>query len=200
MSCFTGTSGTWKADQCQYLAKAAEIKDFGSDKGRFVRRAPTLDYSGSRPDTPRGAEAAFGAETDPPHAHHVIHFLTDFQDFSTVHFVPHRRHFRALALGLLLSLGCGPIVYMKDVSPRAAAALNQAREDQAEKYAPYEYTKASLYYDKAREEAGHAYYQNAVDWGRRSQDCSRRASALARSAQSKHVEEAARPNQSCGDL
>jgi len=126
--------------------------------------------------------------------------LTDFQDFSTVQVVPHRRQFRALALGLLLSAGCGPIVYMKDVSPRAAAALNQAQADEAEKYAPYEYTKASLYYDMAREEAGHAYYQNAVDWGKRSQDCSIRASALARSAQAKRAEDAARPNQFCGDL
>jgi hypothetical protein len=126
--------------------------------------------------------------------------LTDFQDFSTVQCVPHRRQFRALALGFLLSLGCGPIVYVRDVSPRAAAALNQAKADQAEQYAPYEYTKASLYYDKAREEAGHAYFQNAVDWGRRSQDCSIRASALARFAQAKHAEDAQRPNQSCGEL
>lgn|GEM_PF-1911002 len=132
--------------------------------------------------------------------HLVIHFLTDFQDFSTVQFVPHRRQFRALALGFLVTIGCGPIVYMKDVSPRAAAALNQARADQADRYAPYEYTKASLYYDKAREEAGHAYYQNAVDWSRRSQDCSRRASALARSAQAKHAEGTQRPNQFCGEL
>jgi hypothetical protein len=126
--------------------------------------------------------------------------LTDFQDFSTVQLVPHRRQFQALALGFLLPLGCGPIVYVKDVSPRAAAALDQARVDQAERSAPYEYTKATLYYDKAREEAGHAYYQNAVDWGRRSQDCSRRASALARSAHAKPTEDAPRPNQSCGEL
>jgi hypothetical protein len=121
------------------------------------------------------------------------------RDFSTVQGVPHRRQFRALALGIPLLLGCGPIVYMKDVSPRTAAALNQAKADQAERLAPYEYTKASLYYDKAREEASHAYYQNAIEWGRRSQDCSRRASALARSAQAKHLENGPRPNQSCGE-
>jgi Domain of unknown function (DUF4398) len=114
--------------------------------------------------------------------------------------VPHRRHCWVLALGFLPLLGCGPIVYIKDVSPRAAVALNQAKADQAENLAPYEYTKASLYYDKARADAGRAYYQNAVDWGRRSQDCSRRASALARSAQAKRSEDAPRPNQSCGEL
>jgi len=126
--------------------------------------------------------------------------LTDFKDFSTVQCVPHRRQLRALALVLLLSLGCGPVAYVRDISPRAAAALNEARADQAEQFAPYEYTKASLYYDKAREEAGHAYYQNAVDWGRRSLDCSRRASALAHAAHAKPADESQRPNQSCGEL
>lgn len=129
-----------------------------------------------------------------------IHFLTDFEDFSSVRFVPHRRQIQALALGFLLPLGCGPFVYVKDISPRAAAALKQAEADRAPQLAPYEYTKASLYYDKAREEAGHAYHQNAVDWGRRSLDCSTRASALARAAQAKHAEEVPRPNQSCGEL
>jgi hypothetical protein len=129
-----------------------------------------------------------------------IRFLTDFQDFSSVQVVPHRRQIQALTLGFALSFGCGPVVYVKDISPRAAAALNQAKADQAPQLAPYEYTKASLYYDKAREEAGHAYYQNAVDWGRRSLDCSTRASALARSAQAKHTQEVPRPNQTCGEL
>ena len=114
--------------------------------------------------------------------------------------MPHRRHCRALALTFLICFGCGPIVYVKDVSPRAAAALNQAKADRAERYAPYEYVKASLYYDRARAEAGRAYYQNAVEWGRRSLDCSKRASALARSAVAKLSEEAPRPIQSCGEL
>ena len=144
--------------------------------------------------------AGFVERTPPSATCRAIHFLTDFQDFSTVQFVPHRRQFCALALGFLLSSGCGPILYIKDVSPRAAAALNQAKADQAERYAPYEYTKASLYYDKARDEAGHAYFQSAIDWGRRSQDCSIRASALARSAQTKRADDAQRPNQFCGEL
>lgn len=112
--------------------------------------------------------------------------------------MPHGRHLCALVLGPLLLLGCGPIIYLRD-SPRAAAALKRAEADQAPQYAPYEYTKASLYYEKAREEAGHAYYQNAVDLARRSQDCSRRASALARAAQAQHADGSQRPNQSCGD-
>jgi hypothetical protein len=91
-------------------------------------------------------------------------------------------------------------VYLKEVSSRTAAALNQAKADGAEKYAPYEYKKADLYYEKAREDAGSAHFQDAIDWGRRSQDCSSRASALARSVEVKHTEDAPRPNQSCGEL
>jgi hypothetical protein len=125
--------------------------------------------------------------------------LTHFQDFSTVQHVPPRRQFWALALGCLLFSGCGPVVYLKE-SSRTAAALNQAKVDGAEKHAPYEYKKADLYYEKAREDAGRAHFQDAIDWERRSQDCSSRASALARSVQAKHTEDAPRPNQSCGEL
>jgi hypothetical protein len=126
--------------------------------------------------------------------------LTDFQDFSTVQVVPLRRYVRALALSLLLSLGCGPVTYLKEVSSRAAVALAQAKADGAELSAPYEFTKAALYYDRAREEAGHAYFQDAIDWGRRSQDCSGRAAALAKSAQLRHTGDSSRPNQVCGEL
>jgi len=129
----------------------------------------------------------------------TIHCLTHFQDFSTVQHVPPRRQFWALALGCLLFSGCGPVVYLKE-SSRTAAALNQAKVDGAEKHAPYEYKKADLYYEKAREDAGRAHFQDAIDWERRSQDCSSRASALARVVQAKHTEDAPRPNQSCGEL
>jgi hypothetical protein len=91
-------------------------------------------------------------------------------------------------------------VYLKEVSGRTAAALNQAKVDGAEKHAPYEYKKAALYYEKSLEDAGRAHFQDSIDWGRRSQDCSSRASALTRSVQVKHTEDAPRPNQRCGEL
>jgi hypothetical protein len=91
-------------------------------------------------------------------------------------------------------------MYLREVSTRAAASLQKAKADGAEKYSPYEFTKARLYYDKAREDAGHADYQHAIEWGRRSQDCSERALALAKSAQVKHTGDVSRPNQTCGEL
>lgn len=129
----------------------------------------------------------------------AIHVLTGSRLFSTVATVPPRSLFRALALVTLLS-GCGPVLYLREVRIRAAAFLDQAKADGGEQYAPYEFTKASLYYDKAREDAGHADYQHAIEWGRRSQACSSRASALAISAQAKHGVDLPRPNQTCGEL
>lgn len=91
-------------------------------------------------------------------------------------------------------------MYLREVTTRAAASLAEARADGADRYAPYELTKATLYYDKAREDSGHADYQHAIEWGRRSQDCSHRASALAKAAQAKHTAGVTPPNQTCGEL
>jgi hypothetical protein len=114
--------------------------------------------------------------------------------------VPPGRQLRVLALFVLFSFGCGPVLYLKEVSTRAAAALSQAKADGAEQYAPYEFTKAKLYYDQARTDAGRSRFESAIDWGKRSQDCSRRASALAREAQAQPGGQPARPNQTCGEL
>jgi hypothetical protein len=82
-------------------------------------------------------------------------------------------------LGIVVPLGCGPIEYLTRVSSRAASALAQAKEAGAEQKAPYEYAKAVAYLDQARQDAAHAYFQTALDWGRRSEDCSRMAIARA---------------------
>ena len=165
-----------------------------------MRFPPTLAYSRLFCTSKWARLALFAGLGERDRRLSSIDFLTDFQDFSTVLNVPPRRQFWALALGFLLFSGCGPVVYLKEVSTRTAAALNQAKADGADKHAPYEYTKANLYYEKAREDAGRAHFQDAIDWGRRSQDCSARASALAKSVQAKHTEDAPRPNQSCGEL
>ena len=103
----------------------------------------------------------------------------------------------ALALGISL-LGCGPVEYLSQVSSRAASTLARAKQEGAEQAAPYEYAKAAEYYHKAREDAGHSYYQSAVDWGQRSEDCSRKAIERARHP---HPTGAAAPtgHTTCGD-
>lgn len=111
--------------------------------------------------------------------------------------VPSRRCLWALALGLVVPLGCGPVEYLTRVSSRAASALAQAGREGAEQKAPYEYAKAAEYYHKAREDAAHSYYQTAIDWGRRSEDCSRKA--IARAKQSQPAGAVAHPDRTtCG--
>ncbi len=86
----------------------------------------------------------------------------------------------ALALGVLSSLGCGPVEYLNQVSSRAATALLLAQQQGARRYAPYEYAKAAEYYHKAREEAGYSSYQAAIDYGRKCEELASKAQALSR--------------------
>jgi hypothetical protein len=75
--------------------------------------------------------------------------------------------------------GCGPVEYLSQVGSRAAGAVAAAREANAERYAPYELAAAEAYLAKAREEAGYAEYQNAIELGRKSEEHARKARALA---------------------
>src|SRR2546423_24632 len=78
---------------------------------------------------------------------------------------------RALAAGLFAfaALGaCGPVqstAYLID----AEVQLEAARTAQAERYAPYEWTSANLYYRKSKEEIGYSDYQQAVDYAQKAQ-------------------------------
>ena len=87
---------------------------------------------------------------------------------------------RALALGVVCLPGCGPVEYLSQVSTRAPAALAQAQQRGAERLAPYEFTAASAYLHKAREEAGRSSYQRAIEYGRRAEELAQRAEAIAR--------------------
>lgn len=61
---------------------------------------------------------------------------------------------------------CGPIAYVNDVTRRADSSLEAARAAEADKYAPYYWTRAKEYLHKARERAAHADYQGANRFGR----------------------------------
>lgn len=72
--------------------------------------------------------------------------------------------------------------YLGQVRNKAARAVAEAKQAGAERSAPYEYTSAVEYLNKAREEAGQAEYQIAVEYGRRSEDFAHRARAIAEQA------------------
>ena len=75
-------------------------------------------------------------------------------------------------------LGCGPVEYINQVGNKAASAVSAAKLASAERYAPYEYTAAEEYLHKAREEAGHAEYQDAIEYGRKAEELANRARAI----------------------
>lgn len=68
-----------------------------------------------------------------------------------------------LALALV---GCGPIVYVNEVTRRASSAVDEARAAEADKYAPYYWTRATEYLRKAHELAAYADMQEANRYGR----------------------------------
>jgi hypothetical protein len=99
---------------------------------------------------------------------------------------PRERSKRALARGAvvftlatLTAGGCGPIEYLNQVSSKAATAVVAAKRAEADRYAPYEYTAAEQYLHKAREEAGYAEYQDAIEYGHKAEDLAKRARAIA---------------------
>ena len=101
-----------------------------------------------------------------------------------------------LALGTALALatlGCGPIQSTSLIMD-ADAQLEAARTADAPKYAPYEYTLADAYLHKAREEAGYAEYQDAIEYGRKSEELANRARAIALSQSSQSQQKANPPS------
>ena len=84
-----------------------------------------------------------------------------------------------VAVALAFACGCGPIEYVSQVTRRASADLASAKAVKADKYAPYHYTLAVEYLHKAREEAAHADYQSANEFGRRASSAAKQARVLA---------------------
>jgi hypothetical protein len=64
------------------------------------------------------------------------------------------------------------------VGNKAASAVSAAKLASAERYAPYEYTASEEYLHKAREEAAHAEYQDAIEYGRKAEELANRARAI----------------------
>lgn len=88
--------------------------------------------------------------------------------------------------------GCGPVEYINQVGNKAASAVSAAKLAQSERYAPYEYTAAEEYLHKAREEAGHAEYGDAIEYGRRAEELANQARAITVERLAKEGEAAAR--------
>jgi hypothetical protein len=80
---------------------------------------------------------------------------------------------------LVIVAGCGPIEYINQVGIKAASAVSAAKLAQADRLAPYEYTAAEEYLHKAREEAAYAQYEEAIEFGHKSEDMANKGRAIA---------------------
>jgi hypothetical protein len=101
--------------------------------------------------------------------------LDDVSGFVYGRFVSLRRSYWVLALGIAAAAGCGSAQNLGQVTSRATQALAHAQKAGAEQDAPYEYAKAVQYLQQAREDASRSDNDSAAEWGRRSEDCSRKA-------------------------
>ena len=78
-------------------------------------------------------------------------------------------------LGVLAgSTGCGPVTSTSTMN-HAVVAVEEARLEQAEEYAIYEWVSAEAYLDKAREEWAHSDYQHAEEYAQKALDFARAA-------------------------
>jgi hypothetical protein len=88
---------------------------------------------------------------------------------------------KAVLVVTIAALGaCGPVEYTAVILD-ASQALAEAREADARTHAPYEYFYAKEHIHKAREEAGYADYQAAIELGRTAEQYATKARDIARS-------------------
>lgn len=85
----------------------------------------------------------------------------------------------AVLLAWTLFVGCAPTLYTVHILP-AARAVEQAQEAGAEELAPYEYHYANEHLRQAREEAGGASYQDALNHAKIAEEYGEKALDLAR--------------------
>jgi hypothetical protein len=69
----------------------------------------------------------------------------------------------ALAGSSVLGVGCAPAIYAARVGP-ASRAVERARLADAPTLAPYEYYYADACLHQARQDAGEAHYQDAIEY------------------------------------
>ena len=80
-----------------------------------------------------------------------------------------------LALATTLVGACGPIAYVNQVTRRASDGVELARAAQADRYAPYYWTRATQYLHQAKLLAAHADFQGANRFGRLASEAAEQA-------------------------
>lgn len=91
------------------------------------------------------------------------------------------RHLRGkLALLVLLLLGaCGAVTTQQGIGD-AGKQIDEAKKLEAEEFAPYEYTRATAYYQKAKKLTGEGMYEQAAEYAKAAQLSAEKAQDVAR--------------------
>ncbi len=71
-----------------------------------------------------------------------------------------------LALFVMTATACGPLAYVNEVTRRASTSVDAARAAQADKYAPYYWTRATQYLHQSRVKAAKSDWEGANRFGR----------------------------------
>ena len=100
--------------------------------------------------------------------------------------LPNGRFYAIAGLGgLLLSLaGCGPITATTTIA-QATVAIEAAEGAQAKTFAVYEYTSATEYLRKAREEEGFSDFQQAIDYAKQAREFAEQAKVAAMNSEAR---------------
>jgi len=106
---------------------------------------------------------------------------------------------RQLLIVVLALSGCGPFVYINDVTRHASNKVDDARAAEADKYSPYYWTRATEFLRKSRELAAHADFQAANRYGRLAGEAAEQALVEAETARKDPTKRAA-PAKDGGDV
>jgi hypothetical protein len=78
-------------------------------------------------------------------------------------------------VALVAATGCGPFGYLKKVAKDASKAVADAKNAEAEKYAPYEYWGAVSYLEQAKVLMAYSEYERSFDYGVRAKQLAEEA-------------------------
>lgn len=89
---------------------------------------------------------------------------------------PSRRLLQLMSVvALVAATGCGPFGYLKKVAKDASKAVADAKNAEAEQYAPYEYWGAVSYLEQAKVLMAYSEYERSFDYGVRAKQLAEEA-------------------------
>jgi hypothetical protein len=92
----------------------------------------------------------------------------------------------AAATGCLLASGCGAVSTQQSLGD-AQKQLDEAKKLEGEEFAPYEYTRAASYFQKAKKLNGEGLYEQSAEYAKLAQLAAEKAQDVARLGKERKV-------------